>query len=300
MNEIGRDSCYNFFSFYCIRFTDMDNQEHAQCVILKALSLNDLFSQLEDSLSYDTAFKTFLSLYKIERNFPDMSHFRLGPNMFETISLYVIILIDNNPINKDSKLIAHGIMTDISWNNKPSDLPEGWQGAVRKSYEDSANKLAKDTLVGLYVQVENEFKRKGWSEKIINAMKMFANNHRYHSLIIPLRLPQRFTKQYAKMAYKKFILLKNEHGQFLDHWLRLHTRLGGTILDVCLTSHQHAMNLNDFIAQFNSKKISVSGYYLSDKQGLWYNVYVDKKRQFVLINQECTWVQHSLFAFNSI
>lgn len=278
----------------------MDNQEEVHNVIIKALSLDDLFVQLKNSLSYCAAFKTLLSLYRIERNFPDMSHFRLGPNMFENIPLYLIILIDNHSINEEDQLIAHGIMTDISWNKKSSGLPEGWQGAVRRSYEDIANKSTKDTLVGLYVRVEKEFKRKGWSEKIINAMKLFANDHGYNSLIIPLRLPQRFTIQYAKMPYKKFISLKKENGQFLDHWLRLHTRLGGTILSVCLTSHQHAMNLNDFVTQFNTRKIRYNGYYLSEKQGLWYNVYVDRKRKFALINQECTWIQHALLSFNSI
>lgn len=270
----------------------MFNQEKVRCIILKVQSLNDLCMQLENTLIYRTAFKTLFSLYNIKRNFPDMRDFRLGPNMFENIPLYLVVLINKDSINENDQLIAHGIMTDVSWNKKSYDLPEGWQGAVRRSYEDIANNATKNTLVGLYVRVENEFKRKGWSEKIINAMKIFANENNYNSLIIPLRLPQRFTLQYAKMPYKKFIALK-KNGQFVDHWLRLHTRLGGIILDVCLTSHQHAMNLNDFVIQFNSRKIRYSGYYLSEKEGLWYNVYVDKKRKFALINQECTWIQHT-------
>jgi hypothetical protein len=272
----------------------MNNQEQYNCVILNVSSLNEFFTQLENSLSYRSVFKKLLSLYKIERNFPDMSHFRLGPNMFENIPLFIIILVKNNSINtEDSQLIAHGVMTNICWNKQSTDLPEGWQGAVRRSYENMQNKIKKNALVGLYIRVEEQFKQHGYAEKIINTMKNFASEQRYDSLIIPLRLPQRYTLSYAKMKYLKFINLKRKDGQYVDHWLRIHTRLGGNIIGTCLTSHQHAMNLGDFLTQFNTKKIRFSGYYLSERQGLWYNVYVDTKRKIALINQECTWVNHA-------
>ena len=272
----------------------MNNQKDSQCTILKADSLNDLLTQLEKLSTHCEAFETLLSLYKIQRDFPDMSHFRLGPNMFEHIPLYTIVLIDRSPTSQHGQLITHGMMTSILWNNSSDDLPQGWQGAVRKSYEDAIKQVKKDTAVGLYIRVEKEFKQQGWSEIIINTMKKFSVEQAYHSLIIPLRLPQRFEEQYAKIPYQKFITLKREDGQYMDHWLRLHTRLGGSIIGICMNSHQHAMNLNDFAKQFKTKKISRTGYYLSEKQGLWYRVYIDTKHEFALINQECTWIQHNL------
>ncbi len=270
----------------------MNNQEQYNCIILKASSLNDFINQLKNS--YCSAFKTLLSLYNIERNFPDMSHFRLGPNMFENIPLFIIILVKNNSLNsEDSQLIAHGVMTNIGWNEQSADLPEGWQGAVRRSYENTLNNTIKNTLVGLYIRVEEQFKQHGYAEKIIDTMKRYTGEQKYDSLVIPLRLPQRYNLDYAKMNYLKFINLKRKDGQYVDHWLRIHTRLGGNIIGTCLTSHQHAMNIKDFLTQFKTKKIRLSGYYLSERQGLWYNVYVDTKHKIALINQECTWVHHS-------
>lgn len=256
-------------------------------IVIKASSLNALLDYLDKpSDGYDQAFKKLLSLYRIERRFPDMSHFRLGPNMFENIPLYLIVLADNH-------LIAHGLMTDIYWDSS-MDLPNGWQGAVRNSHEQLLENTKKNTLVGLYIRVESSSKKQGNAEKIINTMKTLAQEQHFDSLIIPLRLPKRFMKQYAKLPYKKFIALTGKEGEPLDHWLRLHTRLGATILGTNLTSHQHAMNLDDFTKQFTTKKIRRSGYYLSEKQGLFYNAYIDVKRHFALINQECTWVEHNL------
>ncbi len=269
----------------------MNAQEQATNIILKVSSIEDLFIKMENSLSDCVAFRTLLSMYKIERIFPDLSHFRLGPNMFENIPLQVIVIVNNNSSNS-SELIAHGIMTDIFWNQSYSGLPDGWQGAVRKSYENTIQKSNKNTLVGLFVRVEKKFQQHGWAEKIICIMKELVRKDGYKSLIIPLRLPKRYELPYAKMPYAKFIALKRKDGQYLDYWLRLHTRLGGDVIGVSPNSHQHAMNLTDFKMQFNTKKIIFNGYYLSERQGLWYMVYVDKKRNLALINQECAWIRH--------
>lgn len=253
---------------------------------LRAESLKDLLAQLKTPpLGYGAAFRKLCSLYHMEHKFPDMSHFRLGPNMFKDITLYLIAFLNNDG------LIAHGVMTDILW-KKSTTLPSGWQGAVRASYEHKLQNLKKNTLVGLYVRVEKNFKRQGHAGQIIKAMKTFANEQNFRTLIIPLRLPERFKREYAIMSYKKFVSLRGKDGKYFDHWLRLHTQLGGDVLAIDLTSHQHAMNLSDFKQQFNTKKIRRSGYYLSEKQGLFYKAYIDIKRQFALINQECTWVEH--------
>jgi hypothetical protein len=81
----------------------------------------------------------------------------------------------------------------------------------------------------------------------------------------------------------------------MDHWVRLHVRLGARVIGVSNTSHQHAFSLKDFYGQVPCPNFTQSGYGLvQQKDGAWYNAYVDLEREFVLINQGCVWVQHPL------
>ena len=167
----------------------------------------------------------------------------------------------------------------------------------RRTYEDS---LASDkncnTLVGLFVQIENDCRKQGWSTTMIEEMKAFGKNKGLTNLIIPLRLPRRYEKEYAEMPYEEFAFLKREDGQYKDHWLRLNVRLGAEILGVCHTSHQHAMSLKDFYQQVGVMPFAASGYHLCliKQLGGWYRIYADLERKFVLIDQGCVWVKHNL------
>lgn len=263
--------------------------KNQKTIILTANNINELLSQLKKS-SVDSdlpAYHSLLLMYNMERSFPDLGDFRLGPNAFNKIPLSIIILIDNHT----GQLIAHGLLTDIYWEG--TEVPaRGWQGVVRVSYTQHLEKLTKNTLVGLYIRVENSYKRHGWAEQMILLMKSHCKPSGKKSLIIPLRLPKRMTSDYLKFSYIKFTQLKNQNGDYLDHWLRIHTRLGAKVLGVSLDSHQHVMNLDDFVCFFNTKRLKRSGYYIAERQGLCYNAYVDMKRDFALIRQECTWVEH--------
>ena len=97
------------------------------------------------------------------------------------------------------------------------------------------------------------------------------------------------------MPITEFAALKREDGLPRDHWVRLHVRLGAEIIGVSNTSHQHAFPLKDFYQQFPAPVITQSGYTLvQQRDGGWYNVYVDLEREFVLVNQGCVWVRHPL------
>lgn len=237
--------------------------------------------------------KLLIDKYNIKRNFPDMRDFRLGPHMIDNIPLDWIIMFTKE--NKDTHLAGHGMMTRIHWDQDPKHIPDGWQGSVRQSYKNSINKDAKlNTLVGLFIYVENAQRKKGWSGRILNEMLYHGKRLKLSSLIIPLRLPQRYEKEYAEMPFEEFAFLKRADGQYKDHWLRVHTRLGAEILGICNTSHRHAIPLRDFYHIFKVKQFTKNGYQLFSMSDLWYNIYVDTEREYVLIDQACVWVKHRL------
>jgi hypothetical protein len=149
--------------------------------------------------------------------------------------------------------------------------------------------------VGLFILVQNRCRRHGWANNIIQEMRSLGQRRNVLSLIIPLRPPLRYEKEYAELPMDAFASLKREDGQPLDHWIRLHTRLGAKIIGTSNASHQHAFALKDFYEQVPTPEITRTGYALvQHRDGGWYRVYVDLEHQFVLINQGCVWVQHPL------
>jgi len=268
-----------------------DSSLERDLILLKNYSLDDALGYFNQHVKTITALQRLLDLYQVERTFPDLSHFRLGPNMFDKIVLDWIIIHDS----QNSRLVAHGITTKIAWDQDKETLSGGWQGVVRSSYLHSHIEQKKpDTLVGLFIFVEDDFRQQGWANDVILEMRSLAQEKGLRALIIPLRPPLCYKKEYASMPMAEFAGLKREDGYPLDHWVRLHIRLGARILKASETSHQHVMALQDFYDQFSQDVLPDSGDVLIERNGEWYNVFVDRKRDFVLINQGCVWVQHEL------
>ncbi len=261
-------------------------------LVFQRLDLETFLGQMESNKADTPAFGEILHLYRFERKFPDLSNFRLGPNMFDKIPLDWILLIDASSGEGKSRLLAHGVATRVSWSGDATGLPSGWQGAVRKSYLDSVvERVTCNTLVGLFINVEPQFRERGLAAVVVDAMKTIRSDQALAHFVIPLRLPQHYKRENAELSMAQFSALRREDGRPVDHWLRLHLQLGAQIVTTSEISHQHAMNGRDFAEQFGSRFES-TGYHLVEKNGEWFRAYVDVDRDFVLVNQGCVWVQY--------
>ncbi len=266
-----------------------DSSLKREVIILRNHELGDALHYFNKYVGTIPALRRLLDLYQVERNFPDLSYFRLGPNMFDKIILDWIIIYDA----ETDQLVGHGITTRFAWDQNNAMLPCGWQGVVRTSYVHSHIEHRKqDTLVGLFIFIEDQFRQQGWANNVIEEMRTLAQQEALSALIIPLRPPLRYKKEYAAMPMDEFAQLKRDDGLPLDHWVRLHTRLGAKILSASEKSHRHVLNLQDFHDHFSSAPLPHSGDVLIERKGEWYNVYVDLERDFVLINQGCVWARH--------
>lgn len=164
---------------------------------------------------------------------------------------------------------------------------------MRADHQDvTIDRKEASTQVGLFILIEDEFRRHGWAASVITEMKNLAGRRHLASLIIPLR-PPRYQKEYAGMSMQEFAALKREDGLPLDHGVRRHVRLGAKETGVSGTSHQHAFFLRDFCRMFPVSPVARSGHtFVQQKDGGWYNLYVDLESEFVLVNQGCVRVQH--------
>lgn len=269
-----------------------DQNLEQDLIILKNHTLAEALRFFNRHLQEIPALQRLLQLYQLRRKFPDLSQFRLGPNMFDQIILDWIIIYDAGTGN----LVGHGITTSFAWDQKEETLPSGWQAVVRASYLHSEIEQQEvNTLVGLFIFVEDGYRQQGWANNVILEMRNLAQEKGLQALVIPLRPPLRYKKDYATMPMTEFAELKRPDGLPQDHWIRLHTRLGASILRASEKSHQHVLPLQDFQQHFSCAELPPdTGETLVERNGEWYKVYVDQQRDFVLINQGCVWVQHQL------
>jgi hypothetical protein len=239
------------------------------------------------------AWQELLERYDAPRSFPDLANFRLGPNPFGLTALDWIVFRKEG--GRASSLVAHGITTRIRWSGESTDLPRGWTGAVRQSYENSVlGDESPNTLIGLFIFAETAFREHGWAAEVAEAMKELAREEGMHSLIIPLRLPTRYEWQNARLPYAEFALRKRDDGEFADHWLRMHTRLGARVIGTCDVSHQHAFHSDDLPLLFECDPIERTGSYIVRSHGEHYAAYVDLERECAVINEGCVWVRYHL------
>ena len=266
----------------------------SQTLIVEEFTLDRLLHHLEANRSRTPAFDTLLKRYRVPKPFPDMTDFRIGPKLDDKILMDWIILTEQSAAGAHSRLLAHGITTRIRWSGAASDLPRGWQGAVRRSYERSFIQTTPpaDTLVGLFITVEDEFRSQGWAARVLMEMKALAARAGLQRLVIPLRLPTRYAREYAEMPFTEFATLKRPDGEYLDHWLRLHVRLGGRIVGTSTTSHQHAMHIADFEQQFGVSVPANGGAMLVQHNGEWFRAAVEPALECAVINEGCVWVEH--------
>ena len=266
-----------------------------EVMILENRNHNDFVKYLEANQHQASLFDDMLEIYRVGRKFPDLHDFRLGPNKFDQIPLNWIICKFDDAEHQEMYLLGHGVTTGINWSGKPEDLPEGWHGSVRKSYMDSVSGNDPcNTLVGLFIHVIEDARNAGIANQIILIMKEFAKKKGYSHFIIPLRPPLKYNRKFVEMDLNEFANLYREDGQHKDHWIRLHLRLGASIIGVCNTSHRHAMSIADFYQIFRSETIRKSGFHLIESANEWYRAYADLARDIVLLDQGCVWVEHTL------
>ncbi|MBV8601403.1 MAG: hypothetical protein JO359_07550, partial [Candidatus Eremiobacteraeota bacterium] len=276
-----------------IRDAELAAQPGHRCVSFENYTLYELVRHFERGAT--GAMRDFLEMYDVRRTFPDMSNFRMGPNMFGETALDWIAFHTAAQRESDTQLVAHGITTRLRWNEDPATLPRGWIGAIRQSYEESILRSeTPTTLVGLLILVDPAFREYGWAAQVVTEMKRLAVESGLRDLIIPLRLPTRYALENVAMPYEEFALQKRDDGQYRDHWLRLHVRLGAEVIGVCAVSHQHAMHPADLAQQVECKPLERTGEYVVKWNEEYYHAHVDLERGFSLINQGCVWVRHGL------
>jgi GNAT superfamily N-acetyltransferase len=123
------------------------------------------------------------------------------------------------------ELVAELHSVPLAWDGSEDDLPYGWEDAFPRAFESGRQP---NTLCALAISVRPDQQGRRLSSVMLNAMRDAARAHDLRELIAPVRPTRK--SDYPLIAIERYVEWRLQDGSHFDPWVRLHERVGGTIV----------------------------------------------------------------------
>ena len=139
-------------------------------------------------------------------------------------------LVDERPefqfhvVGEGDEILARARCLPIRWDGTVEDLPAGIDGAIARGFdEEGAN-----VLCAMVIMVPRDLQGRGLSSVALRGMSEIGRRHGLGSLIAPVR--PSWKDRYPLVPIERYAGWRRPDGQLLDPWLRVHERLGASVL----------------------------------------------------------------------
>jgi GNAT superfamily N-acetyltransferase len=139
-------------------------------------------------------------------------------------------LIDERPefqfhlVGAGDEILARARSIPVRWDGTVADLPAGIDGALARAFDEDGA----DALCALVIMVPRDLQGRGLSAAAVRAMAEVARGHGLGSLIAPVR--PSWKDRYPLVPIERYAGWRRPDGLLLDPWMRVHERLGATVL----------------------------------------------------------------------
>jgi GNAT superfamily N-acetyltransferase len=123
------------------------------------------------------------------------------------------------------ELVAELHSVPVPWDGSGEDLLYGWEEAFPRAFESGR---APDVLCALAISVRPDRQGTQLSTRMLNAMRETAAENGLRELIAPVR--PTLKSAYPLIPIERYLLWRRDDGSHFDPWIRIHERIGGTIL----------------------------------------------------------------------
>ena len=123
------------------------------------------------------------------------------------------------------QVVARGRMIPFRWDGSLGDLPQGIDGAGLRAVQDSRSPNAVSALAA---EVDPAYQRRGLSRAVLQAMGAAARAAGLGPLVAPVR--PSWKDRYPLTPIDQYAAWARDDGLPFDPWMRVHARLGATIL----------------------------------------------------------------------
>jgi GNAT superfamily N-acetyltransferase len=180
-----------------------------------------------------------------------------------------------------------GNSVPVAWDGTVAGLTAGVDDVLLAAVRDHATQPPATALCALQAGILPEFRRRGLSTVIIEAMRDIAAGRGLADLIAPVRPNQKST--YPLTPMERYIRWQRPDGLPQDAWLRVHARLGAEIMGVA----EQSMDISGSVAdweEWTGMTFPDSGPYVV--QGALVPVIIDRAADRGQYIEQNVWMRH--------
>jgi GNAT superfamily N-acetyltransferase len=194
-----------------------------------------------------------------------------------------IVLFDAD----EDRLLGRGQTMPIRWDGTAQGLPGGVDEATLQAVALADDEA--DTLCAMVASVDPRHRGQGLSGLIIDGMRRAGAAAGLKALVAPVRPTLKHL--YPLVPMERYVDWRRDDGLLLDPWLRLHERLGATILRVA----ERSMTIDGTVTeweQWAGMAFPESGDYVV--AGALVPVRIDRERDLGRYVEPNVWMLHSV------
>ena len=133
-------------------------------------------------------------------------------------------------LGDEGKVVANAFCVPFYWDGKLRNLPPGWDEVIAWGFADKAAGRKPNTLSALAAEIVPEWQGRGLSAEPLKQMRRVAQAHGLTSMVAPVRPTRK--GDYPHMSIEEYAYLTRDDGLPVDHWMRVHARLGAEVIKV--------------------------------------------------------------------
>ena len=127
-------------------------------------------------------------------------------------------------LGERGEIVARARSIPIRWDGTVEDLPPGIDGAITRGFEEGGATV----LCALVIMVPRSQQGHGISAAAVGAMNDLALRHGLDGLVAPVR--PNWKERYPLIPIERYARWRRADGLLFDPWMRVHERLGATVL----------------------------------------------------------------------
>lgn len=148
----------------------------------------------------------------------------LWNDLYEQFARWQFVLVNE----RTGQLLARGNTVPARWDGDPEQLPSGIDELAERAFAGAAAGEATNTLSAMAAEVPAEHRSKGLGTLLLKAMAALAEAEGCEHLLAPLR--PSLKERYPLAPIEDYMWWKRPDGQPFDPWIRIHVKLGATLL----------------------------------------------------------------------